>query len=105
MADLSGFDLRLHVFSACPEVTQQGGTALLIITSHFPVLRNALIFRCTKKVLVSGTDNLCLMLMLLNVIVAWSCFLRLRLKKIHFLQGLQGPLYLPCLKMVQNIIL
>lgn len=43
-ADLSGFDLRLHVFPARPEVTQRGGPALLIITSHFPVLRNALFF-------------------------------------------------------------
>lgn len=52
VAGLSGFDLRLHVFSARLEVTKQGGTALLIITSYFPVLRNALIFRRAKIVLV-----------------------------------------------------
>lgn len=48
VADLSGFDLRLHVFPTHPKVTQQGGTSLLIITSHFPLLRNALIFMLTK---------------------------------------------------------
>lgn len=77
-ADLSGFDLRLHVFPARLEVTQRGGPALLIITSHFPVLTNALSgFLLIKKSFIPATLSG----------AANACFPSLHQKEVNFCPG------------------